>query len=245
MTEVEDRVLAHVGLYQISFAQVIEQRFLNNEPCGHLMNRLAEQRRVRIRKGLPGGCPKYYQLTRAELNRRGLPDWRSKRPKSQAFPTAISILWFCNMLDRERHLLEAETTQRLFPKGLPDGTHCIERSDAGHCLYRIRFTTPEADPNNQCLMRSLRKRVSHAFTFPGLRPWVSSGRYAFAILTECDNHAQRIRDKIAEDELLSSIGTVVVETTPGLHTLKGRLQAQTAGACPAARKLQSSFEWPD
>ena len=245
MTEVEDRVLAHVGLHQISFAQVIEQRFMNDEPCGHLMNRLADQHRVRIRKGLPGGCPKYYQLTRAELNRRGLPEWRSKRPKSQAFPTAVSILWFCNMLGRERHLLEAGTTERLFPKGLPDGTHCIERSEAGHRLYRIRFTTPEADPANQCLLRTLRKRVSHAFTFPGLRPWITSGRYAFAVLTECEDHAQCIRDRIAEDELLSSIGTIVVEKTPGLNTLKEHRPPSAVTTTLHIRKSQTSFDWSE
>lgn len=244
MTELDDRILAHIGLYQISFAQVIEQRFLDGALCGQLMNRLADRRRIQIRKGLPGRSPKYYQLTRAELKRRELPEWRSKRPKSQAFPTAVSILWFCNMLGRERHLLDAADAQRLFSKGLPVGTHCIERSNAGHCLYRIRLTSPDADTDNQCLIRSLRKRVSHAMTFPGLRPWVTSGRYAFAVLTECDDHAQKIRDTIAADELLSSIGTVVVEKTPGLSALKECLASQRSTTALPVRRIQSLFDWP-
>jgi len=245
MTELEDRILTHVGLYQISFATVIEQRFFEGEPCGHVMNRLAAQRQVQIRKGLPDRSPKYYQLTRAELTKRGLPPWRSHRPKSQAFPTAVAILWFCNMLGHERHLLEKTDAERLFPKGLPGGTHCIERSDAGHRLYRIRLATPEANGRNQCLIKSLRKRVSQAMTFPGLRPWVTTGRYAFAVLTEGDDHAQSIRDRIAEDELLADIGTVIVEKTPGLNALKNRLTAQAAETSPPARKLQMSFDWSD
>lgn len=226
MTELEDRILAHLGLYQISFAQVIESRFLDGEPCGQLMNQLAAQHRIQVRKGLPGLSPKYYQLTRDELKRRGLTAWRAKRPKSQAFPTAISILWFCNMLGAERHLLESADAAALFPNGLPEGTHCVERTSDGHRLYRLRVADPDSDSDLSCLRKSLRKRVSQAVTFPGLRPWVSSGRYAFAVLTECPDHAQAIRQMINDDDLTSSCGTVVVEVTPGLNSLAEAVQSR-------------------
>ena len=91
MNDLEDRILAHIGLYQISFASVIERRFFDGEPCGQVMNRLANQRRIRIRKGLPELTPKYYQLTRTELRQRGLPEWRSRRPKQSAFQVAVSV----------------------------------------------------------------------------------------------------------------------------------------------------------
>lgn len=227
MTELEDRILSHLGLYQISFAQVIERQFLDDEPCGHLMNQLAARRRIHIRKGLPGHSSKYYQLTRGELKRRGLTPWRAKRPKSQAFPTAISILWFCNMLGAERHLLESTDAAGPFRSGLPEGTHCIERNSDGHRLYRIRVADPHSDADLSCLRRSLRKRVSQAVTFPGLRPWVSSGRYSFVVLTECESHARSIRQMIVDDDLTSSCGTVVVEVTPGLNSLAEAVQSRT------------------
>jgi len=211
MTELEDQILTHVGLYQISFARVIERRILNDEPCGRVMNQLATQRRIRIRKGLPGRSPKYYQLTRTELKRRGLPEWHSKRPAPQAFTTAVSVLWFCNMAGGERHLLQSINADRLFSNGLPEGTHCIERSDDGHCLYRLRIAASHSDPEWSCLRKSLRKRVAQAVTYPGLRPWVTSGRYAFAVLTDSEDHAKAIRQMIETDELISCCGTITVE----------------------------------
>ncbi len=226
MNDLEDRLLAHIGLYQISFAQVIEARFLDGQSCGRLMNQLASQDRVQIRKGFPGQTPKYYQLTRRELKRRGLPEGRSKRPKSQAFPTAISILWFCNMLGTVRHLLEPAAIEQLFPTGLPGGTHCVEKNSEGHRIFRLRATSPGIDADSSCLLKSLRKRVSQAFTFPGLRPWVSSGRYAFAVLTESKEQAEQIRQMIAVDDLLSSLGAVVVEITPGLATLAREVESR-------------------
>lgn len=216
MTDLEDRILTHIGLYQLSFAKVIEHCFFDGQPCGHDMNQLHEQRRVQIRRGYEGG-PKYYQLTRAELLRRGLPEWRSKRPKSQAFPTAVSILCFCNLAAAQRHLLEPNDIVNLFPSGLPEGAHCVERNDDGYRIFRIRVTNLTADPDQSTLARSLRNRVSQAMTFPGLRPWVTTGRYAFAILTESIEHTETIRKLIAGDELLSSFPSILVEQTPSLR----------------------------
>ena len=223
MSNREDQVIAHIGLYQLSFARVIEERFLGGEPCGRLMNQLSADDRIQVRRGIPDRAPKYYQLTRTELKRRGLPGHRAKRPKLQAFPRVVSILWFCNMLGTDRHLLELATIERLFPTGLPDGTHCIERGDSGHRIYRLRFADPAASGDNRCLLRSLRKRVAEAVTFPGLRPWVTSGRYAFAVLAEQEDQAQQIRQMISNDELLSSLAAVVVEKTPSLATLSDAL----------------------
>ncbi len=218
MNDLEDGILNHIGLYQISFPAVIEQRFLDGRPCGQMMNRLAAERHIRIRKGFPGRTPKYFQLTRAELKRRGLPEWRSRRPKSQAFPTSVAILWFCNRQEVERHLLNSSETTSLIPSGLPAGTHCIERVDGEHRLCRIRVTNSLADPDHGCLLRCIRKRVSQAVTFPGLRPWVESRRYSFAVLTDSDEHAQSIRNAIGNDDLLA-LANIIVEPTPAFLRL--------------------------
>ena len=182
------------------------------------MNRLVDQRRVRIRKGLPARTPRYYQLTRSELKARGLPESRARRPKLQAFPTAISVLWFCNMLEAERHLLEAREVSRIFPSGLPNGIHCIERSSESHCIYRIRQVAPNTDVEQ--LLRKLRTRVSQAIRFPGLRPWVTTGRYAFAVMLESSFQAQVIRDRLQADPFLNESARVLVEAVPALSSLE-------------------------
>lgn len=210
MNELEDQILRHIGQHQISFAQVIEARFLEGRPCGQIMNRLAAEHRIRIRRGMPDQTPKYFQLTRSELKRRALPVWKSKRPKSQDFTAAISLLWFCNMLGPERYLLSPAHAASIFPLGIPEGTHCIERIGEEHRLYRVRVTNAEADPNDARLLKSLRKRVSTAITFPGLRPWVTTGRYAFAVLTDDSQHAERIREQVTKDELLRLSGMIAV-----------------------------------
>lgn len=216
MTDLEDRILAHIGLYQISFARVIEHCFLEGRSCGRVMNELHRQGLVQIRRGF-GGSPKYYQLTRSELIRRGLPEWRAKRPKSQAFPTAVAILCFCNLATTQRHLLEPSDVNSLFPSGIPEGSHCVERHDDGYRIFRIRVTSQVADPDQSTLVRSLRKRASQAMTFPGLRPWVTTGRYSFAVLVEAVEHVASIRELIAKDELLSTFPSILVEHTPSLR----------------------------
>ncbi len=56
--------------------------------------------------------------------------------------------------------------------------------------------------------------MAEAIRFPGLRPWVTSGRYAFAVLTESDAEARAIREIINADDLIPSLTSVVVEQTP-------------------------------
>lgn len=216
MSERDDRILTHIGLYQISLRCVIEEVFFEGGNCGNVLQRLIEAKRLQAREGLPGRLS-YYQLTRTEAPRYGFPESRARALQNQALHTSLAVLWFCNMAESKRHRLEQSEVERIFPEKAPVAIHCIERSGESHRLFRVKVTDPATEDTT--LVRSLRKLVSETAALPGLRLWMETGRYAFAILTETKTRAERIQQVIAADEFLSSSAQFLVETAPGVRTL--------------------------
>lgn len=220
MYDRDDCILAHIGLYHLSLRPIIEELFFDGRNCGNVVQRLLAEKYLQARDGLPGRLS-YYQLSRAEASRRGLPESRSRGPQNQAIHTALAVLWFCTMAGRNRHRLEPADVERVFPQSAPIGIHCIERHDTIYRLIRMKVTDPASD--DASLLRSLRKSVFETADLPGLRPWMQTGRYCFAILTETETRVQRIRELIQADEQLAEVAKFIVEQAPGVRTLNQAL----------------------
>ncbi|MBC7818929.1 MAG: hypothetical protein IAG10_18735 [Planctomycetaceae bacterium] len=235
MSDRDDCILAHIGLYHLSLRPVIEELFFEGRNCGNVIQRLVAAKQLQSRDGLPGRLS-YYQLSRGEANRRGLPASRARPPQNQALHTALAVLWFCTMSGPGRHRLEPAELDRAFPQCPPNGIHCIERDRNTFRLFRMKVTDPTSDDAG--LLRSLRKSVFETADLPGLRPWMQTGRYCFAILTETETRVQRIRELIQADEQLVDVATFIVEQAPGVRTLNQALhERQPRSLSP---KLQCS-----
>lgn len=220
MNDRDDQILNHVGLYQLTLRRVIDEQFFDGGNSGNVVQRLVASRHLQIRDGLPGRL-NYYQLTRAEARRRGLPESRARALQNQALHTALATLWFCTMSESNRHRLEQHEVDRLFPEEAPVAIHCVERSTDSHRLIRMKVTDPDSD--DRTVLRSLRKMVFATMTMPGLRPWIETGRYCFSVVTETESRVQRIRQIIETDQQLSDSATFLVEQAPGVRTLKQAL----------------------
>lgn len=216
MNDRDDQILAHIGLYQLTMRCVLEQLFFDGGNCGNVIQRLTADKRIHVRDGLPGRLT-YYQLTRAEAKRRGLPESRARTLQNQALHTALAVLWFCTMPDARRHRLEPVELKRVFPEQVPSAIHCIERDASTHRIVRIKVTDPDSEDTT--VLRALRKTVFQTAELPGLRPWLQTGRYSFGVLTETEARVERIRRTIQADEQLSSAATFLVERAPGVRTL--------------------------
>jgi len=217
MNDRDDQILNHVGLYQLTLRRIIEEQFFDGGNSGNVIQRLVASRKLLVRDGLPRRI-NYYQLTRAEAKRRSLPESRGRALQNQALHTALAVLWFCTMSEANRHRLEQREVDRLFPDASPVAIHCIERSPDSHRLIRMKVTDPDSD--ERTVLRSLRKTVFQTMALPGLRPWVETGRYCFAVLTETEARVQHIRQVIKADQQLSESATFVVEQAPGVRTLQ-------------------------
>lgn len=220
MSDRDDQILNHIGLYQLTLRRVIDEQFFDGGNSGNVVQRLVVGKQIQIRDGLPGRL-NYYQLTRAEAKRRGLPESRARALQNQALHTALATLWFCAMSESNRHRLEQHEVDGLFPDASPVAIHCVERSPESHRLIRIKVTDPDSD--DRTVLRSLRKTVFKTLELPGLRPWIETGRYCFSVVTETETRVQRIRQVIGTDQQLSESATFIVEQAPGVRTLKQAL----------------------
>lgn len=223
MSDRDDQILNHVGLYQLTLRRIIDEQFFDGKTSGNVIQRLVRDNQLQIRDGLPGRLS-YYQLTRAEATRRGLPESRARALQNQALHTALAVLWFCTMSKSNRHRLEQSEVDRLFPESSPVAIHCVERNSDSHRLIRMKVIDPDSD--DRTIVRSLRKAVFKTMALPGLRPWIESGRYCFSVLTETDSRIRRIEEIIKSDERLNDSATFIVEKTPGVRTLKQALHDQ-------------------
>lgn len=235
MNDRDDRILAHVGLYQMTLRCVIEELFFDGANCGNVINRLVAAKQLQVRTGLPGKLS-YYQLTRAAAKRRGLPESRARAPQNQALHSALATLWFCCMAHARRHRLEPQELADFFPEAVPAAVHCVERHADTHRLIRLKVVDPASE--NSTITRSLRKTVFETTELPGLRPWIQTGRYAFAILTETGTRVENIRQIIAADEQLAASATFLVEQAPGVRTLKQAIHDRQP------RSAQQNFRFP-
>lgn len=220
MNDRDDQILNHIGLYQLTLRRVIEEQFFDGGNSGNVIQRFVASKKLKVRDGLPGRLS-YYQLTRSEAKSRGLPESRARALQNQALHTALAVLWFCTMSEGNRHRLEQGEVNRLFPDAPPIGIHCVERNPDSHRLIRMKVTDPDSEDST--VLRSLRKTVFQTMTMPGLRPWIETGRYCFALLTETDARVKRIRQIIDADQQLSESATFIVEQAPGARTLKQAL----------------------
>ena len=238
MSDRDDQILAHIGLYQLSLRCVLESQFFEGGNCGNVMQRLVTDQKVQRRDGLPGRLV-YYQLTRAEAKRRELPESRARALQNQALHSALAVLWFCSFGDRPRHRLEVSEVTQVLSDQLPTAIHCIERGSEQHRILRMKVVDPESD--DRTLLRSLRRTIHQTIEVPGLRPWIQTGRYAFAVLTETAARVERIRKVIQSDETLSSLATFVVEQAPGVRTLSQAIHDRL----PEKTQQQLQFPSPE
>lgn len=222
MTTRDDLILSHIGLYRLSLRRTLERLFFNGKAvaCDNVLRRLIADGRVQCVKGLPHRIS-YYQLTRAEALRRGLPPNRAGRLRAQALQQHLGVLWFCCMGPTPRVRLEPSQLERI-NAGLPawpQVCHCAERGDKP-TLYRVVVLGPQARPFD--LLARLSKQLSAEQDHPELGALARTGFRAVAILADQPARVAAIEAAIKRRRL-RDLSPTIVEFAPSVQTLASAL----------------------
>ncbi|MFA6043745.1 MAG: hypothetical protein WC718_02065 [Phycisphaerales bacterium] len=218
----DERILAHIGLYRLTFRRVLSVLFFDGRTAGNIVQRLCAEGRIQARGGLPQRLF-YYQLTLAEASRRGLPVARSRPPKPQAFHAHLAILWHCCMspAHRQRRRLERHELEKLFGNRVPGGPHLIEAGPTPR-VFRVQVVGPGTPARSA--VRALRRRVEYVRRRPELRAWVHNRQYAFLLLTDTPGRCARIAE-IAKRHAIPSRAQVEFAHVPDYRAAGAALRA--------------------
>jgi hypothetical protein len=222
--ERDERILAHVGLYRITFRHILEQLFFagREAACGNVLERLKRAGRLRsVRQG--GGPLKYYQLTSAEAARRGIPQ-RALPIGSRALPETLAVLWFCTVEPGSAHRLERDEVVRLYGLDAPHGPHCVEEGTPPRVL---RLYVPGPHTKLPTIVAALDALATNASLVPGLASWVPNRLYAVAVLVSTEARETRIR-RALEARRPDDV-EIRVSRVPDTHSLASALHALRRG----------------
>ena len=208
MTERDEKILNHIGLYRISINAVLEKLFFegNESACENVVHRLRDEERIKSLKGLPGGKLRYYQLK----------DARPLGPR--ALEESLAVLWFSCMGSRPRHRLDDERVERLLGQTF-QAPHCIEKGKPGEKLriYRVYVNSPESKLSYA--VGRVKKYLDEALSVQSIAELIEARSYAFAVLT--DGQARRKKlDELIGRHKLRNLAHIIVETTPTTATLQ-------------------------
>lgn len=213
--ERDERILEHVGLYRLSFRALLERLFFGGRDaaCANVIDRLRHEGRIRA-VSLKAGALKYYQLTPAEAGRRGIPQ-RALPLGSRALPEAIAVLWFAKVLGIERHRLEQEELEELFPTGSPRGPHVLERADPPR-VYRVYVPGPRT--KMATVIAAVEELSRRARMTASLSSWVENRLYAVAVLLPTEERQSRFR-RALEKTRAGQGAYIVSARTPDPHSI--------------------------
>lgn len=219
----DQKILTHIGRYRISLRAVLGRLFFDGRDCGNVMKRLRGQGFVRSLQGLPGRIS-YYQLTEQGTALMGFPRSRASPVEAQALHTHLGILWFCCVGKRSRFRLEKRDLDAFFGGQELSGHHCLEeRGDRGVRLYRLYVPTFDAD--NQTVLTQIRNGILAARLNPSVREWITSRRYAFAVLVETDERRAFLARAIRKGpDPLIALSHIHTEIVPGHRTIQEKLR---------------------
>lgn len=218
MTERDEKILRHIGLYRLSLRAVISRHFFDDGNPGNVLQRLKDGDRIRYRQGLSGRLS-YYQLTPQEATVRFQSTKRAQPLKGQSLNANLAILWFCCMADKKRERLEKAHLVKLFQDEAPSGPHCLEGGDS-YCV--LRLFPASAKTNNANLIARVQHYLQRASQQPPLDKWVTNRQYGFAILVETRERVESLQNA------LSKLGfdkkaRFAVEQVPGPQTIRRAL----------------------
>lgn len=230
-------ILRHVALYRLTILQAAARALPalgTAQAAGTALHRLVGDGLLIANAGVEGFTTNdpYFTLSPLGAKKAGVPPKRSSPLGGQAIPTHLATLWFCCMGPLRRYRLEVSDWKPLFPPGtLPETNpppHCVaEDADGVRRIYRVY--APDADPQNTA--RKLRKDIGESWSRDGLRDWIDTCEYGFAVLAptpEACSHLQEVFDAPAGGEPpVSSMGAhVLVEHAPSPKTLRMALKGR-------------------
>lgn len=223
ITERDERILMHVGLYTLSIRPVIERLFFDGASCDNVINRLLRERALQANGGdrsarLPGGIS-YYQLTIPAARKFGFPTHRALRRQTAGLRRDIAVLWFCNMSNKKiRRLEQYELTDLYGPGeqlgrgfGIPHAVH-IDGS-AGAVLRLYTPTTIE----DRTFVRTLRTDAELVMKHAGVAAWAKRGSYRFVVLVDSPVRQERLSQQLTR--LRDMPVRCSIDTAPSLDTL--------------------------
>lgn len=223
MTDRDEKILSHVGLYRLSFRAILSSHYFEGRTAANVIARLIRQGRLRPRSGLPERLT-YYQLTPAEVRRRGLPEARARPLGGQALQTHIGVLWFCcRSLSAYRRRLDRRELERHLGLRCASAPHCVEGGEQP-VIWRLHVTGQRS--HDATLVRHLRARLDELAQDSTLSSWLAARRYAIAILAESESRRSRLQEMIHH------------------HGLHHRTRC-TVGYCPSPGALAAALRAPE
>jgi hypothetical protein len=239
MTERDERILNHIGLYRLSLRAVLSKVFFGGKEaaCKDVLKRLRDDKLIKSVKGLPDKL-KYYQLTRRAALLRGVPENRAVKFGPQAFPEALAVLWFCCMGKRERRRLESDRIEQLLGHSFKNPFAIEKDAQTGesriYWLYVPPVESNAAYVANRIsehfkLISKLGPSGGSAF---GPADMLRARRYVAAVLVERDEQGRKIQDYVYRRKI-RDVGPVYFEIVPSPVTLKDRIkEANSHGQGP-------------
>lgn len=230
----DEQVLSHIGLYRITLRHVLARVFFDGGNPGNLIQRLLSEGRITVRQGLPSRVS-YYQLSLAEVRRRGLPADRSRPPHGQALASHLGALWYCSEPGTQRRRLETHELQQLFGSDHARVPHCIEAGSPPHIL-RIQVVAPRA--SLPTAVRMLRRRIERLREHTVLGPWIRNRQYCFLMLADDSRRAEGLR-RLLHERGADRRAEIVVGEAPSIDGLPGVLRRLAPEHVPQAATLWS------
>lgn len=221
MSEKDERIIKHIGLYRLSLRVVLTKLFFdgNEDACGNAIQRLLNEERIQFVKGLSGGFS-YYRLTGKEAAAQVL-QGRERELGDRALPDALSVLWFCCMGKKPRHRLERANIERLLGDQFAKTVHCIEKGSDGEKTRIYRVFTPAPDTKLSYVVgNQITKHLELAMTLPpaageqiGPAEMIQTRAYAVAVIVDNKSRREKL-DELIDRKGLRKDARIIVEIAP-------------------------------
>lgn len=197
----DEQILAHIGLYRLSFRAIIERLYCSKSTTGNVIQRLAKARLIQSRGGLAGRLV-YYQLTATACSQIGLARNRAESLGPAALSKHISILCWCCAGKQRRHRLEPKELNTLTPvvgDSPPSGDHCIRRSAGNVNVTRV-FVASDKTQDPALIQRTRKTILKMTRDNPALAGSLERGDYRCVILVERKERRQHLEGILKKDE---------------------------------------------
>lgn len=223
-------VLRHVGLYRLTLKAAAASALADlgtEQVAGTTLNRLVLDGYLSSNskeQGFSGKVP-YYTLTAKGAAEAEVSPERATLDPS-ALRTHLAALWFCCLNKPRRHRLEPGDWEGILAEeNRPPNNvaHCVAEEDGIFRIYRLYAT----DAHPQETLRKVRSDIEKSWNNTGLRDWIETHEYGFAVLTatpEAADHLSKALTMSLKDEPpVNELARVVVEHAPSPETLRAAL----------------------
>ena len=212
----DQRILAHVELYQLTIARVVcrlffpssqnSDREVAKKVCGDALAALVRAKRLVCHK-FPNGEPYYALPTKTP-------------PNSQTIDYDLGTLWLCCMERKRFYRLATADVRRLFATPPHHHVrHCLSNEVDGTVAYRLYFSSVDAKSS----IVQTKKHLSESRNKYGLKNWVECGDYGFIICCESEQKSRDIADALTRSTTdggaLHEQARFIVATVPTSATI--------------------------